>query len=288
MAARVRDFKNLLVRAGRRAIANNITDLAAALAYYTFLAIPAVLLVTLGLFSLFASADSIATVIDKVGKIVPAQVTELIDSSLTRMNDNKSGSLVLTLVGFVLALWTTIGAMTAFIRATNRTYNVDETRGFIRQRVVALEMVVALGVAFVTVFGLLVLGPAISGWLGAGWAWWVLQWPILIVVLLLANGTVLYLAPNVQRPWRPISPGAIVAAAIWLAASGLFSLYTSMFASYNKTWGSLAGVIVMLVWLWLSGTALLFGAEINAEAERSRELRRGEPAEVDLQAPSKR
>ena len=96
-----------------------------------------------------------------------------------------------------------------------------------------------------------------------------LQWPILIVVLLLANGTVLYLAPNVQRPWRPISPGAIVAAVIWLAASGLFSVYTSMFASYNKTWGSLAGVIVMLVWLWLSGTALLFGAEINAEAERS-------------------
>jgi membrane protein len=269
MAAKVRDFKNLLVRAGRRAIANNITDLAAALAYYTFLAIPAVLLVTLGLFSLFASADSIATVIDKVGKIVPAQATELIDSSLTRMNDNKSGSLVLTLVGLVLALWTTIGAMTAFIRATNRTYNVEETRGFVRQRVVALEMVLALGVAFVAVFGLLVLGPAISGWLGAGWAWWVLQWPILIVVLLLANGTVLYLAPNVQRPWRPISPGAIVAAVIWLAASGLFSLYTSMFASYNKTWGSLAGVIVMLVWLWLSGTALLFGAEINAEAERS-------------------
>jgi membrane protein len=105
--------------------------------------------------------------------------------------------------------------------------------------------------------------------LGAGWAWWVLQWPILIAVLLLANGTVLYLAPNVERPWRPISPGAIVAAVIWLAASGLFSVYTSMFDSYNKTWGSLAGVIVMLVWLWLSGTALLFGAEINAEAERS-------------------
>ena len=269
MRAWIRYVKNLLVGAGKRAIANNITDLAAALAYYTFLAIPAVLLVTLGLFSLFASADSIATVIDKVEKIVPAQATELIDSSLTRMNDNKSGSLVVTLVGLVLALWTTIGAMTAFIRATNRTYNVEETRGFVRQRLVALEMVLALGVAFVAVFGLLVLGPAISGWLGAGWAWWVLQWPILIVVLLLANGTVLYLAPNVERPWRPISPGAIVAAVIWLAASGLFSVYTSMFDSYNKTWGSLAGVIVMLVWLWLSGTALLFGAEINAETERS-------------------
>jgi YihY family inner membrane protein len=269
MRAWVRYVKNLLAGAGRRAIANNITDLAAALAYYTFLAIPAVLLVTLGLFSLFASPDSITTLLDKFGKIVPSQTTELLDSSLRRMNANRSGSLVLTVVGLLLALWTTIGAMTAFIRATNRTYNVEETRGFVRQRLVALEMVVALGVAFIAVFGLLVLGPAISGWLGAGWAWWVLQWPILIVVLLLTNGTVLYLAPNVERPWRPVSPGAIVAAVIWLAASGLFSVYTSMFDSYNKTWGSLAGVIVMLVWLWLSGTALLFGAEINAEAERS-------------------
>ena len=269
MGAWLHEYKDLIVRAGKRAVANNVTDLAAAVAYYTFLAIPAVLLVVLGLFSVFASAESITTLIDKVGKIVPAQTTELLDSSLRRMSENTSGSLVLTLVGLVLALWTTIGAMTAFIRATNRTYNVEETRGFVRQRLVALEMVVALGVAFVAVFGLLVLGPAISGWLGAGWAWWVLQWPILIVVLLLANGTVLYLAPNVERPWRPISPGAIVAAVIWLAASGLFSVYTSMFDSYNKTWGSLAGVIVMLVWLWLSGTALLFGAEINAEAERS-------------------
>jgi membrane protein len=269
MAAWVREYKDLIVRAAKRAIANNITDLAAALAYYTFLAIPALLLVALGLFSLFASPESITTVIDKLGKIVPSQTTELLDSSLTRMNDNKSGSLVLTAVGLVLALWTTIGAMTAFIRATNRTYNVEETRGFVRQRLVALEMVAALGVAFIAIFGLLVLGPAISSWLDAGWVWWVLQWPVLIVVLLLANATVLYLAPNVERPWRPISPGAIVAAVIWIVASGLFSLYTSMFASYNKTWGSLAGVIVMLVWLWLSGTALLFGAEINAEAERS-------------------
>jgi membrane protein len=270
MGAWLHEYRDLIVRAVKRAFANNVTDLAAAVAYYTFLAIPAVLLVVLGLFSLFASPESITTLIDKVGKIVPAQTTELLDSSLRRMSENTSGSLVLTLLGLVLALWTTIGAMTAFIRATNRTYNVEETRGFVRQRLVALEMVVALGVAFVAVFGLLVLGPAISGWVGAGWAWWVLQWPILVAVLLLVFATVLYLAPNVQRPrWRPISPGAVVAVVVWLAASGLFSLYTSMFASYNKTWGSLAGVIVMLVWLWLSGTALLLGAEINAEAERS-------------------
>jgi membrane protein len=285
MGAWVSEYKDLIVRAGKRAVANNITDLAAAVAYYAFLAIPSVLLVALGLFSLFASPDSITTVIDKVGKIVPTQTTELLDSSLRRMSENTSGSLVVTILGLVLALWTTIGAMTAFIRATNRTYNVEETRGFVRQRLVALEMVVALGVAFVAVFGLLVLGPAISGWVGAGWAWWVLQWPILIAVLLLVFATVLYLAPNVQRPrWQPISPGALVAVVVWLAASGLFSLYTSMFASYNKTWGSLAGVIIMLVWLWLSGTALLLGAEINAEAERSPRVASSR-ATLSLRAP---
>jgi membrane protein len=273
MGAWLRDFKDLVLGAAKRAVANDITDLAAALAYYSFLAIPSVLLVALGLFSLFASPESISSLIDTFGKVVPTQTTQLLDSSLRRMNDNKGGSLVLTLVGLGLAFWTTIGAMTAFIRATNRAYDVKETRGFVKQRVVALEMVVCLGVAFVAVFGLLVLGPALSRWLNVGWAWWVLQWPILLAVLLFVFATVLYLAPNVEQPrWRLISPGAVVAVVIWLAASSLFALYTSMFASYNKAWGSLAGVIVMLVWLWLSGTALLFGAEVNAEAERSGKL----------------
>jgi membrane protein len=269
MATWLRDSADLVKRAGKRAVANDITDLAAAVAYYSFLAIPAVLLVAVGLFSLFASPDSITTLIDKLGTIVPSQATDLLDSSLRRMNENKSGSLAVTVFGLLLALWTTIGAMTAFIRATNRAYDVEETRGFVKQRLVALEMVVAIAIAFVAVFGLLVLGPAISGWVGAGWVWWTIQWPVLVGTLLLVFATMLYLGPNADQPrWRLISPGAVVAVVIWLAASSLFAIYTSMFASYNKTWGSLAGVIVMLVWLWLSATALLFGAEINAEAER--------------------
>jgi membrane protein len=264
-----RQSKAIVVRASKRALANQITDLAAAVAYYSFLAIPAVMLVAVGLFSLFASPDSITTLIDKLGTIAPSQATELLDSSLRRMNENKGGSLAVTVFGLLLALWTTIGAMTAFIRATNRAYDVEETRGFARQRLVALEMVVAIAIAFVAVFGLLVLGPAISNWVGAGWVWWTIEWPVLVGTLLLVFATMLYLGPNADQPrWRLISPGAVVAVVIWLAASSLFALYTSMFASYNKTWGSLAGVIVMLVWLWLSALALLFGAEINAEAER--------------------
>jgi membrane protein len=142
----------------------------------------------------------------------------------------------------------------------------------------------------------LVLGPVLSDWLGDllgieevfGWLWWTLQWPILLVGLLAAFASILYLGPNVDHPrWRFLTPGAIVAVVVWLVASGLFALYVSLFGSYNKAWGSLAAVIIMLTWLWLSALALLLGAEMNAEAERSRELRRGEPADAELQAPAK-
>jgi membrane protein len=290
------DYKAILTRAGKQALAHGITDLAAALAYYSFLAIPAVLLVAVGLFSLFASPDAIATLIDKLGTVVPSQATQLIEDSLGQMNENKSGSLAMVIVGFVLALWTTMGAMTSFMRAVNRAYDREEGRGFVRQRLVAVEMVIAMGVAFLLVFGLLVLGPVMSGWIGnaldiegaMGWLWWVVQWPILLIGLLAVFATVLYLGPNVDHPrWRFITPGSVFAVVVWLIASGLFAVYTSMFDSYNKTWGSLAAVIVMLTWLWVTGIALLLGAEINSEAERSRELRQGEPAERRIQAPSR-
>jgi membrane protein len=291
-----RDYKAILTRAGKQALAHGITDLAAALAYYSFLAIPAMLLVAVGLFSLFASPDAITTLIDKLGTVVPSQATQLIEDSLRRMNENKSGSLAMVIVGFVLALWTTMGAMTSFMRAVNRAYDREEGRGFVRQRLVAVQMVIAMGVAFLLVFGLLVLGPVMSGWIGnaldiegvMGWLWWVVQWPILLVGLLAVFATVLYLGPNVDHPrWRFITPGALFAVVVWLVASALFAVYTSMFDSYNKTWGSLAAVIVMLTWLWVTGIALLLGAEINSEAERSRELRQGEPAERRIQAPSR-
>ena len=105
--------------------------------------------------------------------------------------------------------------------------------------------------------------------------WWVAQWPILLAGLLVAFATLLYLGPDVEhRKWEFLTPGSLVAAVLWIGASGLFAIYTATFASYNKTWGSLAAVIVMLTWLWITGMAFLLGAEINAEAERSRELRK--------------
>jgi membrane protein len=292
-----RDFNAIVIRAGKESLNDQITDLAAALAYYSFLAIPSILLVALGVFSAFAGPSAVQTLIDKVGTVAPADVTALLDDSLTRMSQNDSGGWAVAAIGFVLAFWTTTGAMTSLMRALNRAYDQDETRGFVRQRLSAVLMVAVMLVAFALVFGLLVMGPALSGWIGNAvgmeavlkWVWWVAQWPVLILGLLAAFATVLYLGPNVeQRRWQFVTPGSLFAVAVWLLVSGLFAIYTATFASYNKAWGSLAAVIVMLTWLWLTGCALLFGAEINAEAERSRELREGNTAAADeIQAPTK-
>ena len=291
-----RDWKAVLVRAVKETKGDNVTDTAATLAYYAFLAIPAALLVGLGAFSVLAGPETIERLLDKLGTVVPAEAIDLLRESLTRATENRNGGLVLLVLGFLLALWTATGAMNAFMRGLNSVYDRKETRGFLRQRVTALGMLVCMLLAFGLSFGLLVLGPVISDWLGGllnlesvfGWIWWTLQWPILVVGLLLAFAGVLYLGPNVAHPrWRFLTPGSAVAVAIWILASGLFAVYVSLFGSYNKAWGSVAAVIIMLTWLWLSALALLFGAEINVEAERSRELRQGKRAEIDLQAPAK-
>ncbi len=291
-----RDWKAIVIRAGKEALEDGITDVAASLAYYAFLAIPAALLVTLGLFTVLAGRDTVASIMDSLQGVVPRETISLLQESLNRSLENQGGGVLMIVIGIVLALWTATGAMTGLMRGLNRVYDRKETRNFLKQRIAALQMLACLLVAFGLVFALLVLGPAISDWVGDalgletmfGWIWWTAQWPILIGGLLAAFAVILYLGPNVDHPrWRFLTPGAAVAVVIWLAASGLFALYVSLFSSYNKTWGSLAAVIIMLTWLWLSALAILFGAEVNAEAERSRELRTGQPAERELTAPTK-
>jgi membrane protein len=291
-----RDYVAILKRAVKKANADHITSLAAALAYYAFLAIPATLLIAAGLFGLLAGPDAVSTVIDKLGGIIPSQASSLLEGSLERLTEQRGTSITLVAVGGVLALWTLSGAMQNVMWALNTAYDRDETRGFVRRRIVAAGMAVFALMGSALALGLLVLGPHLSGWVGDAIgnkraveiAWWAAQWPILIAGLLLAFGVIYYLGPNVKHPkWHFISLGAVFAVVVWLVASGAFAFYASRFGSYNKAWGSLSAVVVMLTWLWISSVALLLGAEINAEAERSRELRRGELAEEELQAPAK-
>ncbi len=272
------DWRAIFVDAVKRFMTDNGTMLASALAYSTFFAIPSVLLLAVGVFTLVAGPGTISTLMSHFHHVMPAQATSLLGSSLQRLNRNQSASLVMTVVGGVLALWSTTGAMTSYMTALNLAYEQKDRRNFVKKRLVAVEMVAAIGFAFVLVAVLLIFGPSLEalvarhagGASGAvGWIWWVAEWPILLFGLVAAFSTLLYLGPNVEhRRWQFITPGSVLATVIWLAVSGLFAVYTASFSSYNKTWGSLAAVIVMLTWLWLAAIALLLGAELNAETAR--------------------
>src|SRR4051795_4538361 len=292
-----RDWHAIFVRAFKGFLDHNGTMLASALAYSTFFAIPAVLLVTDGVFTLVVGPDTIASLMAHFSNVMPAAATSLLGRSLQRLDAHPSTGITMTAVGFVLALWSTTGAMTTYMTALNLAYQRKDGRKFVMKRFIAVQMVAVIGFAFVLVAVLLIFGPVLEQLVAAhagplsgaiGWIWWIAQWPILLTGLLAAFATLLYLGPDVEHPrWHFLSVGSVFATVIWLAASGAFAFYTSAFASYNKTWGSLAAVIVMLTWLWLAAIALLLGAELNAETERSRELRAGRPAERELQVSSR-
>jgi membrane protein len=278
------DYRAVVVRGAKSALNDNVTSLAAAVAYNAFLAIPAGLLVALGAFSLLAGPSTVQTIMSRLSTVMPQAAVTLLGQSLTRTTHAHSGGAVMIVVGVVLALWSLSGAMQTVMWALNTAYERKETRGFIRRRLVALAMIICTVTAFALVFVLLILGPHMTTWVGSAvgnaslvtWVWWIAQWPILILGLLAAFAAVFYLAPDVVPPtWKFITPGAVFAVIVWLLASAGFAVYTSQFAAYNKAWGSLAAVIVMLTWLWLTALALLIGGEINAETERSRRLRTG-------------
>ena len=277
---RVRTAWVVLRSAIQEARDDDVATMAQALAYALFLAIPATALVVLGVFSLVADPGAVTRVVDAARDVMPAEAATLLEDSLRRSTQSAGGGLLMTIVGFALAVWSTTSAASTLMTGITRAYDVDDERGFVRKRLIALLIVCALvlGAALVVVF--LVLGPHLKRWLGStleaesvtAWVWWTLQWPVLLGGLLFAFATVLYLGPDVeQRRWKLVSPGALTAVLIWLVASGGFAFYTASFGSYNKSWGALSAVVITLVWLWLTSASLLFGAEINAEAERVRE-----------------
>jgi membrane protein len=276
-----RDYVGVIYRGIRSALADNVTNLAAAVAYYAFLAIPSAMLVAVGAFSLFAGPSAVKTILDHLSTVMPASAVDLLGKSLTRTIQSGNGGLVMIVVGLALALWTLSGAMQTVMWALNAAYQRDETRGFVKRRLIAVALIICAVVAVGLVVVFLILGPHVSTWVGDAignttvvrWVWWTAEWPILLVGLLAMFAVVLYLAPNVvPAKWQFITPGALFAVAVWLIASGLFAVYTSNFASYNKAWGSLAAVIILLTWLWISSLALLVGGEINAELYRCRTL----------------
>ena len=281
-ARRLRDlslgeWREIAVSAVKESVDDNVPMMASALAYSAFFAIPSALLHLLGVFTLVADESTIAHLVARLTEIAPSDAADLFGNSLRHLSQRSSTGLTLALVGLGLALWSASNAMSTVISALNVAYDREDSRGFVRSRLVAVVMAVFVGAAALLAGTLLVMGPHLQAWLGSALdarrpvelAWWIGQWPILIAGLLFAFAVVLYLGPDVEhRRWQLISPGSVVAVVVWLVVSSAFSFYTAHFGTYDKTWGTLGAVIVTLIWLWLAGLSLLFGGELNAETER--------------------
>lgn len=270
------------------------TDQAAALTYYAVLSMFPGLVVMVSLLGVLGQGKRTTdAVLQIVGELGPPSVVDTLRGPVQQVVDSPSTGFAL-IVGVIAGLWSASGYIGAFGRALNRIYEIPEGRPFWKLRPLQLLLTLAgLIMAGAVACMLAVSGPvakAIGDAIGVGHAallvWNTARWPVILVLVILAVAILYHATPNVRQPkFRWISVGAAVAIVVWIVASLLFGLYVSNFGKYNKTYGTLAGVIVFLLWLWITNLALLFGAELDSELERARELQAGMPAERDLQLP---
>ena len=262
---------------------DNLTDWAAALTYYGILALFPALLVLVSIIGL-AGQNTAQSLIDNIAGAAPGSAKTIITNGIQNLQNNKGSAGVLFIVGLLGALWSASGYVGAFSRASNAIYEVGEGRPFWKLRpqqvLITLVMVVLLAASAIAVVVTGGLAHQVGNLIGVGstavTVWDIAKWPVLVVLVSIMVAVLYYAAPNVRHPgFRWISPGSILAVAIWIVASAAFAFYVANFGSYNKTYGSLGGVIIFLVWLWISNVAILLGAEFDAELARERELEAG-------------
>ena len=273
-----REWLAALKRTAKQFIADDCMGLSQQVAFSALLAFFPSVILLVGLLGLIGAYEELKTFL---GTVAPGAVIDAIDLAQETAAGNPKGSTVAVVIGFFLALWAASGAMTAVIKALNVAHDRVETRPFWKVRLYSIALVFAIGITLAGLFLLIVfggpLGEAIArhAHLGGAWDWiWnIVRWPLAFCGVLLFFGLVYFLGPNVdQRNWKWVTPGSLVGAILWLVLSGLFSLYTSFSSSYDKTYGSLAGGIILLLWLNYSAMALLFGAELNAELDREADI----------------
>ncbi|MFD3452827.1 YihY/virulence factor BrkB family protein [Streptomyces sp. NPDC058691] len=268
--------------------ADNLTDWAAALTYYGVLAIFPALLALVSILGLLGSS-SIKPLMDNVATMAPGPARDTLNSMLTQLQSSQGKAGLALIVGIVIAVWSASGYVAAFMRAANAVYDIGEgrpvwktvpTRVAITLVVIVILAAMAIGVVFTGS-----LARKAGQILGLGdtavTAWNIGKWPVLLILFMLVLALLYWAAPNVKRGFRWVSPGSILAVAIWIIASALFGLYVANFSSYNKTYGSLAAIIIFLIWLWISNIAILLGLEFNAELERARAIEAGHPADEE-------
>ncbi|UWZ38593.1 YihY/virulence factor BrkB family protein [Dactylosporangium roseum] len=273
---------------------DNLTDWAAALTYYGVLSIFPGILVLLSVSGMLLTDTTQDAVLRSTQALFPGSIAGPVSGAVDELKRGSSSAGILAIVGLLGAIWTASGYVGAFIRAANAIYDVPEGRPIwkvlpirlgITMVVGALIALAALSVVFTGRFA-----EQAGGWIGlssqAVRVWDIAKWPVLLVVVMLILAILYRAAPNArQSGFRWITPGGVLAVFIWLVASGAFAIYVSNFSSYNKTYGTLGGIIAFLVWLWISNIAILLGAEFDAELERGRAIERGLPADEEPFVP---
>ncbi|WP_341359598.1 YihY/virulence factor BrkB family protein [Georgenia sp. M64] len=290
-------WKYIAGRSAKEFVKDQSPDLAAALTYYAVLSIFPALIALVSILGLVGEAESTTNrLLDIMGSFVPADAMEQLQPIVSDLASNQGAGLGLVL-GLLTALWTASNYVNAFSRATNRIYEVEEGRPFWKLRPVMYLLTLVL-LVLVALVGLLLVvsGPvaqAIGDAIGLGatalTVWNIAKWPVILLAIIVIVALLYYFTPNIRQPkFRWISIGAVIAIVVAILASIGFGLYLSWAGggeSYQATYGALAGVIIFLLWLWIMNVALLFGAEVDAELERGRQLQAGIPAEEEIKLP---
>lgn len=264
---------------------DELTDRAAALTYYGILALFPALLVLVSLLGI-AGKSATKSILDNLTKLTPGSARDIITNAVTQLQSSGGTGSVLAIVGLLLALWSASGYVAAFIRTSNAVYDIPEGRSV--WKVTPLRLVLTLVLMILVCVSALIvvftggLATQVGTALGVGGTaltvWSIAKWPVLVVLVTLMIAILYWASPNVRvRGFKWITPGSFLALMIWMIASAGFALYVANFASYNKTYGTLAGVIVFLVWLWITNLAILLGLEFDAELARERALIGGHP-----------
>jgi len=262
---------------------DNLTDWAAALTYYAILAIFPALIVLVSILGLVGEPAT-QPLIDNLGTVAPGPAKDIFTNAIKNLQGSQGAAGVLFVVGLAGALWSASGYVGAFMRASNAIYDMPEGRPVWK----TIPTRVGLTLVLMFLLAITALAVVLTGGLarragdliGVGGTavdvWNVAKWPVLLIVVSFMFAFLYWAAPNVRQPgFRWVSPGGLLAVVGWLVASGAFAFFVSNFGSYNKTYGALAGVIVFLVWLWISNIMILLGAEFNAELERGRAIDSG-------------
>jgi membrane protein len=289
-----RTWKYVLRKTLSEFSADQCTDIAASLTYYAVLSLFPALIALVSLLGVVGqSGEAVSALLGVVDDVAPGGTADVLRGPLEQFANSGTAGFALV-SGILVAIWSASGYVGAFSRAMNRIYEIDEGRPFWKLKPVQLLVtVIAIVLILVAALILVISGPvteALGSALGLGEVvttiWSIAKWPVLALVIVLIVAILYYATPNAKQPkFRWMSLGALLAIVVLVIATALFGLYVANFSNYDKTYGSLAGIVIFLLWLWIANNALLFGAEFDAELERARQLQAGIEAEEDIQLP---